>query len=108
VGITAPQRVSGAFAEVPTMREQGSDVVMSGWRGVVAPKGVTPAQVAYWEGVFAALGKTDEWKQELEKNFWHGSQLSARESREYLDKQYAEFRQILTELGMAKSAAAAK
>ena len=104
VAVSAPQRVGGLFAEVPTWREQGADVVMSGWRGVVAPKGVTPAQVAYWEGVFAALGKTDEWKQELDKNFWHGSQLSARESREYLDRQYAEFQKILTELGMAKSA----
>src|SRR5688572_24241858 len=108
VAISAPQRVGGVFAEVPTWREQGSNIVMSGWRGVVAPKGVTPAQVAYWEGVFAALGKTDEWMQELEKNFWHGSQLTARESREYLAKQYAEFRQMLTELGMAKSAAAAR
>ena len=108
VAISAPQRVAGMFSEVPTWREQGSDVVMSGWRGVVAPKGITPAQVAYWEGVFAALGKTDEWKQELDKNFWHGSQLSARESREYLDQQYAEFNQILTELGMAKSAKPAK
>ena len=104
LGVTAPQRVSGVFASAPTWREQGIDVVMSGWRGVIAPKGLSPAQVAYWEGVFKALGQSEEWKQELAKHFWHGSQLTARESREYLDRQYAEFHQILTDLGMAKVA----
>jgi putative tricarboxylic transport membrane protein len=108
VAISSPQRVGGTFAQVPTWREQGINVLMSGWRGVVAPPGISPAQTAYWEGVFGALAKTDEWKAELEKNFWHGSQFSAKETREYLDRQYAEFNQILTELGMAKSAKPAK
>lgn len=108
IAISSPQRVGGAFATVPTWREQGIDVLMSGWRGVIAPKGITPAQVAYWEGIFRDLGQTEEWKQELGKNFWHGSQLSARESHDYLERQYAEFHQILGELGMAKGTKPAK
>jgi len=108
IAVSSPQRVGGAFSTVPTWREQGTDVLMSGWRGVITPRDITPAQVAYWESVFSRLGKTEEWRQELAKNFWHGSQLTARESREYLEKQYAEFEQILTELGMAKASRPAK
>ena len=108
VAISAPQRVGGAFAAVPTWREQGVDVLMSGWRGVIAPKGITPGQVAYWEGVFNGLSQTDEWKQELARNFWHGTQLTAAASHDYLAHQYGEFQKILNELGMAKGAGLAK
>ena len=108
IAVSSPQRVGGAFSTVPTWREQGIDVLMSGWRGVIAPRDIAPAQVAYWESVFSRLGKTEEWRQELAKYFWHGSQLTARGSREYLEKQYAEFEQILTELGMAGASRPAK
>ena len=107
IAISSPQRIAGAFSNVATWREQGIDVLMSGWRGVIAPKEITPAQVTYWEGVFGSLRETDEWKEELQRNFWHANQLTARETREYFDKEYAVFRQILTELGMAKSPAQA-
>ena len=102
IALSSPQRVAGSFSNVPTWREQGVDVVMSGWRGVIAPKNLTAPQVAYWESVFARLGETEEWKKELEKNFWHGSQLTSRQTREFLDKQHQAFYQVLNELGMAK------
>lgn len=102
VAVSSPQRVGGPFAEVPTWREQGLDVIMSGWRGVIAPRGLTPAQVGYWENAFGRLNETDEWKQELAKNFWHAAPTSSREAREFLDKEYQKFQQLLGELGMAK------
>lgn len=102
IAISSPQRVSGEFSTVPTWREQGIDVLMSGWRGVIAPRNLGAAQVAYWENVFARLNETEEWKQELAKHFWHGSQLASRQSREFLDKEYERFQDILSELGMAK------
>jgi putative tricarboxylic transport membrane protein len=103
IAVSSPQRVGGVFSTVPTWREQGVDVLMSGWRGVIGPKGLNAAQVAYWENVFARLGETEEWKQELEKNFWHGSRLTSREARQFFDKEYGEFQQVLGELGMAKA-----
>jgi putative tricarboxylic transport membrane protein len=103
LAVSSPQRVAGHFSNVPTWREQGLDVLMSGWRGVIAPRGLTPAQVAYWENVIARLGETEEWKQELEKNMWHGSQMTSREARQFLDKEYGEFQQVLGELGMART-----
>jgi putative tricarboxylic transport membrane protein len=102
VAISSPQRVAGQFSAVPTWREQGVDVLMSGWRGVIAPRGLTPVQVAYWENVLARLGESEEWKQELEKHMWYGSQLTSRESREFFDKEYGVFQQLLGELGMAR------
>ncbi len=102
IAISSPQRVGGDFSTVPTWREQGIDVLMSGWRGVLAPRNLSAAQVAYWDSVFTRLNETEEWKQELAKHFWHGSQLASRQSREFLDKEYERFQEILSELGMSK------
>lgn len=103
VAISSPQRVGGQFAAVPTWREQGVDVVMSGWRGVIGPRGLSAAQAAYWERVLARLAESEEWKQELAKHMWQVSQMGGRESREYLDRQYSEFHGVLSDLGMAKA-----
>jgi putative tricarboxylic transport membrane protein len=103
VAISSPQRVAGAFSDVPTWREQEIDVVMSGWRGAIGPKGLNPAQLAYWEDVFARLSEAEEWKQELAKNHWHGGRMTSGQNREFLDQEYAKFRAVLADLGMAKT-----
>src|SRR6185436_291059 len=52
LAITSPQRMEGVFAQVPTWKENGIDVVIGQWRGIMAPPGISPAQIAYWEEVF--------------------------------------------------------
>jgi putative tricarboxylic transport membrane protein len=65
-------------------------------------KNLTPAQVAYWEGVFRRVIQTEEWKQDLKENYWVSNFASAAQTRRRLDAEYAEFKQILGDLGMAK------
>jgi putative tricarboxylic transport membrane protein len=102
IAVSAPKRLPGLFAQVPTWREQGVDAVFSNWRGIVGPKGMTAAQVAYWEGVFVRLVKTDEWKKELESELWDDDYADSREHKKYLDAQNKELTGILIDLGMAK------
>src|SRR5688572_22725798 len=102
LAVTAPQRQPGLFAQVPTWREQGVDVVFSNWRGILGPKGMIAEQVAYWENVFARLVKTQEWKKELEGELWDDNYAGSREHKKYLDSQNKELLGILTDLGMAK------
>jgi tripartite-type tricarboxylate transporter receptor subunit TctC len=59
-------------------------------------------QIAYWDKVFAALAQTDEWKQDLEANFWVNGYVGAQAARKRLDDEYAEYKAVLTELGLAK------
>lgn len=65
VGVAATQRLSGEFSKTPTLKEQGVDVVWGNWRAVMGPKGMTPAQVARWEGVLREVVQTPEWKADL-------------------------------------------
>ena len=102
LGVTAPTRLPGALASVPTWKEQGYDAVVSTWRMLAGPRGMTPAQVAYWEGVTARLVQTDDWKKDLERNVFEPHFLKSEETRPYLKTQTDQFRAVLTDLGLAK------
>jgi putative tricarboxylic transport membrane protein len=102
LGITAPRRLGGPLANVPTWREQGIDVVVPAWRGIVGPPKMTPAQVAYWEGVFLQLSLNADWLEELRNQWWEGSYMSSAETRKFLEEQYALMKDALTVLKLAK------
>ena len=68
LGVAAGTRLGGAFAQVPTWREQGVDVVFSSWRALIAPRGLSAEQVAYWEALVAKVTAQDEWLLVLEQN----------------------------------------
>ncbi len=102
LAISAPKRLAGALAAVPTWQEQGTDAVVANWRAVIGAKGWSPAQIAYWEGVFTNVVASDEWQSEVSRaggvpHFMTSSALGA-----YFDTEYAQFRTILTDLGLAK------
>lgn len=102
IGILAPKRIGGPYADTPTWTEQGYRAVMDTWRGVIGPKGLTAAQVAFWDGVLAKAVTTDLWKQALEQNTWESNYLNSGQTRKLFDDEYAEYRAILGDLGMIK------
>lgn len=102
IGVAAPKRFGGALANVPTWKEQGVDLVFGGWRAIMAPKGLTPAQVAYWEGTLRKATETPDWKAGLEKNYWSDDFTTGDQFRKDLDRDYAAMKSVLVELGLAK------
>jgi len=102
VAVGAPKRLGGALSTVPTWREQGVDVVIGGWRAIMGPKGLTPAQIAYWEGVLRKATEVPEWQSDLEKNYWTDDFVTSAQFRKDLEKDYADMRTVLVDLGLAK------
>lgn len=102
IGVSAPQRMTGLLADIPTWKEQGANAVFDSWRGVVGAQGISEQQKTYWEKAFAELGKTEEWKRDIEKNFRVNHFLGSRDAGRYWDEQYRELEEALTELGLAK------
>ena len=100
IGLTAPQRQKGALAVVPTLKEQGIDAVFFSWRGFIGAKGLTPAQVAFWDQAFAKAIQSDEWKKDLEKNAWAEDFMTSAETRKHLDTEYEVMTKMLTDLGV--------
>lgn len=99
IGISTDKR-SPTLPDVPTFKEQGLDVVIDGWTVVVGPRGLAPAQVAYWEGLLEKTVKHAEWKKYLETFSWEWDFKKSQATRDYLKKEYDASRQMLVELGM--------
>ena len=102
LGVAAPERLPGVFASAPTWREQGVDVVYGSWRGIFAPKGLTPAQTAFWENALRKIASTPEWKSDLDKNFWTEHFHTGARLRKDIEREHAETRAVLSDLGLAK------
>lgn len=102
VAAAAPRRLAGALAAIPTWREQGVDLVYGPWRAILAPRGLTAAQVAFWEDALRKATQTAEWKSDLEKNSGVDDFIVGAQFRKELDKDYADTRAVLVDLGMAR------
>jgi putative tricarboxylic transport membrane protein len=100
IGIAAPQRQAGVQASLPTLKEQGIDAEFFSWRGFVGPKGLTPAQLAFWDQAFAKMVQGEEWKQDVEQNAWTEDYMTAAGSLKHLDAEYALLKSLLSELGV--------
>jgi putative tricarboxylic transport membrane protein len=89
-----------SLPNVPTLKEAGVDVpVVPQVRGILAPPGIPPDAVAYYEDLFGRLVKTATWKKYLEDNqFEDGFQKSA-ELSAFMNDFTGRMRGILTEAG---------
>lgn len=102
LAFAAPSRLGGIFATIPTASEAGLRVTANNWRLVMAPKGLTAAQTAYWDDAFRRLATSEIWEKELEANHYSNNYLDSDQTTRYLSQQYGEVKQILTEIGLAK------
>lgn len=102
LAVTSARRRPGAFADTPTWKELGVAAVIDNWRGVIGAKGMTPHQIAFWDGAFRKVFELEDWKKDVERNYWDNAALLSGESARYLDAQYDELKRTLIDLDMAK------
>jgi len=102
IAIASPKRLGGPFAQTPTWKEQGANVVVSNWRGMVGPGGMTAAQIAYWDSAMHGLVQTAAWKKELAKRYWDDEYKASAETRKYMAAEYAGLKAFRTELDLTK------
>jgi putative tricarboxylic transport membrane protein len=101
VAVSSSRRMGGVMANVPTWEELG--YVSSGsWKGVFAPPGITPAQLAYWEEIMQRTAQSDEIRRYAEANLWLVEFKGAAETRKWLDQEAAVLKTIMTELGLVR------
>ena len=68
LAISSEARVQGF--DIPTLKEQGVDVALTNWRGVMAPAGIKDADKAALSDMVAAMVVSPAWKSTLEKQGW--------------------------------------
>lgn len=102
VAVAAPKRLGAPFTAIPTWKEQGIDLVYGPWRGILAPKGLPAAQIAWWETTLRKVADTAEWKSDMEKIYAVDDFVTGAQLLKDMQKEYAETKAVLVELGMAK------
>ena len=100
--VTSSKRMQGPLAAAATWPELGYKGVFDNWRGVIGVKGLTPAQVAYWENVFKRVASSEEFQQYATRNQWENSYRGPAEARKFMEAQYGELKSVMTFLGLAK------
>jgi putative tricarboxylic transport membrane protein len=102
IAVTSAERLKGALADVPTWREQGSNVVLSNWRAMVGTAGLTPPQVEYWESIFERLVNTDEWKADMARRHAFNSFQGSAAMKKQIDDEYPDVKALLIAMELAK------
>lgn len=103
LAIASPQRLPGALANLPTATETGLKVVADNWRLVIAPKGLSAPQVAYWDNAFKTLTQSKEWNDDLAAAQMSNSYRNSADTTRYIAEEYGDIKGMLTELGLAKA-----
>jgi len=95
------ERRLAAMPDLPTVKEQGITIpIIANVRGVVAPPGVAPVAVSYWQELFGRLVATPAWKRYLAENQVEDVFLKGTELTPFLGEQIELMRRMLREAGV--------
>jgi putative tricarboxylic transport membrane protein len=101
IGVTSPQRLPGV--DVPTFKEQGIDLVLTNWRSVVAPPGISDAQKKALAEVVDKMVKSAAWKDILKQKGWDDAYLPGDEFAKFLKDEQVRVNDVLKSVGLVKS-----
>lgn len=93
---------SPALPDTPTLRDGGIDVVLTNWRGVVAPGSIDDAKADELTGLIEELHGTDDWKKTLEENDWADAFVAGDEFASVLEEETATVQQTLRDIGLVQ------
>lgn len=101
LAVSGAERVE-ALPDVPTLEESGLDLVVTNWRGVVAPGNVSDAKADALTQLLEDMHGTDEWQEVLTTNDW-GDAFQARPDFEsYIESEQTTVRSTLRDIGLVK------
>lgn len=93
---------SPALPEIQPLSEQDVDVVLTNWRGVVAPGSIEEEKAAQLTELIDQMAASDSWKKVLTDNNWEDAYLSGSEFGEFLTQDIAATKQVLGDIGLVK------
>lgn len=103
LAVSSTKRLPGPLAAAPTWPEQGYKGVLENWRGVIGARGITPQQIAYWDGVFGKIAASAEFRELSEKNQWEPGYKNSAETLKFFATEYADLKSVMDFLGLSGS-----
>lgn len=100
LGITADERYEGKFSDIPTIKEQGIDVVFPHWRGILGPPDMTEEEIQWWEDLIEAAIATDDWKEILDNNEWVSYYRNSADTKAMWEEEIKLYEELVVESGL--------
>jgi tripartite-type tricarboxylate transporter receptor subunit TctC len=100
LGVAADRR-SDLYRDIPTMREQGVDLVIASWHGIFAPKGTSPAVVHAIDGAVAKVAANRKFNEQMASLTLGVRYMNQREFTKFFAEQDAIFKPLIEKLGLA-------
>ena len=98
LAVTSEARLKGI--DLPTLKEQGINVVIGNWRGVYGAAGITPEQRKVLTEMVVKASKSKAWAEALEKNNWTSALLTGPAFDKFVDDEFASLRAVMAKSGM--------
>ena len=100
-GIADGER-SKFLPDLPTMKEQGVDLVFALKRGVVAPKGTPKEMVDYWADVFKQASEDPDLKKQMEAKGTDVAWVGPEDYRAWANQTFEDYKKVAIKIGMYK------
>src|SRR3954465_2660394 len=91
-----------ALADVPTAREQGTDVALEAWRGIAVPRGTPKSAIATLERAIQAAVAAPEFQKGAENLGVRPAFMPAAEFAELVGKEDAAIARMMQSIGLKK------
>jgi putative tricarboxylic transport membrane protein len=101
IAMFSPERLD-KYPNVPTSREQGVDVTLEQFRGVIAAGGITKDQALFWQGAMVKVFQSAAFRKYMSDNGLRPLLKVGDDAEKYIAEQNKFFTEVLTELGIAK------
>ena len=98
LAVSSPTKQAG----IPTLKEQGINIVLGNWRGVFGAPGITKAQRDELIKAIDAGVKSKAWEETLKKNEWMNVWLAGDDYKKFLDEDIKRISDILGALSLGK------
>jgi putative tricarboxylic transport membrane protein len=98
IGVTSDKRIKSI--NVPTMKEQGYNVILGNWRGVYAGAGLNPEQRKTLTDAVLSATKTSAWSDAMAKNSWTPALMIGKEFEDFVEYEFTSLRAIMYLSGM--------
>lgn len=102
LAVLSDERLPEPYQNIATGKEQGVDFIAPNWRGFYLPGGVSDDTYQWWVDTLDKLGKTDAWKDVMNKNGLLPFHKTGAEMEEYVKAQIGEIEAISKEIGIIK------
>ena len=98
LAVSSPERIDG----IPTLKEQGIDVVLGNWRGIFGAPGITAAQRDALVDLVRKATESPAWKETLDKLGWSPWFLAGDAYKAFIEEDTRRIAAIMESLGLKK------